>query len=413
MRIIHTADWHLGRSLEGRSRLAEQIEFIDELAERVENSASDMVIVAGDVFDSSNPPAAAEQLFYQALDRLADGGRRAVVVIAGNHDHPERLAAAADLARRYGIVLAGLPGCAAPITGFSAERVNIVQSGPGWLEISTPNCPHNAVIALLPYPSEARLQEVLAATLDEEILQKAYAERVRAVLAEAGGHFRDDTVNLVVSHLYVAGGAGSESERDISLGGVLAVGSDAFPGRADYVALGHLHRCQQIKGAGPLLCYAGSPLAYSFSEAGQAKSVSLITAEPGQAVERQELFLTRGRPLVHWRVAGGLEEVRAWCEEGRDANAWIALEVMISAPLSIEETGELRSMHKGFVSIKAILPGRDPSVIVEEKGKLSPEDLFRNYYYARQGVWPEAETVTLFLELLSAIDEPPAEEVRV
>lgn len=413
MRIIHTADWHLGRSLEGRSRLAEQIEFIDELAELVETSTADMVIVAGDVFDSSNPPAAAEQLFYQALDRLADGGRRAVVVIAGNHDHPERLAAAADLARRYGIVLAGLPGCAAQVTGFSAKRANIVKSGPGWLEISTPNSAHNAVIAVLPYPSESRLQEVLAATLDEEIMQKAYAERVRAILAEAGAHFRDDTVNLVISHLYVAGGATTESERDISLGGALAVGSDAFPARADYVALGHLHRCQQIKGEGPLVCYAGSPMAYSFAEAGQAKSVSLIIAEPGQSAQRQELFLTRGRPLVHWSAAGGLEEVRAWCEEGRDANAWVDLEVMVSAPLSIQETSELRSMHKGFVNIKATLPGTDPSVVVAENSKLSPEDLFNNYYYARQGAWPEPETVALFLELLSEINEPPPEGVSV
>lgn len=413
MRIIHTADWHLGKTLEGRSRLPEQSEFIDELGELVETSAADMVIVAGDVFDSSNPPASAEQLFYQALDRLADGGRRAVVVIAGNHDHPERLAAAMDLARRYGIVLAGLPGSVTPATDFSADRVNIVDSGPGWLEISTPNCSHNAVIALLPYPSESRLQEVLAATLDEEIMQKAYAERVRAILEEAGSHFTDNTVNLVLSHLYVAGGAVSESERDISLGGALAVGRDAIPSRTDYAALGHLHRCQQIEGEGTLICYAGSPLAYSFSEAGQAKSVTLVKVEPGQSIQSQELFLTRGRPLVHWRAAGGMDEVRAWCAEGRDAIAWIDLEVKVAVPLSIEETGELRSLHKGFVNIRAILPEADPSMLAQEQNNLSPEDLFKSFYYSRQGAEPEPEMLKLFLELLADINETSGGEVSL
>jgi len=411
VRIIHTADWHLGRSLEGRSRLAEQNEFIEELAEIAEACLADMIIIAGDVFDSSNPSAAAEQLFYQALDRLADGGRRAVVVIAGNHDHPERLAAAMGLARRYGIVLAGLPGSLAPASSFAAGGVNIVYSGPGWLEISLPDCPHHAVIALLPYPSESRLQEVLTDNLDEEIMQKAYAEKVSQILREASGHFSDDTVNLVVSHLYVTGGATSESERDISLGGALAVGSDAFPPGCDYAALGHLHRCQEINGAGMVIRYAGSPLAYSFSEAGQAKSVTLVQLEPGETVQREEIFLPRGRPLVYWRAAS-LDEVRKWCEEGRDANAWIDLEVQVAVPLSIEETGELRSLHKGFVNIRAILPGGEALTPADEQHTLGSEEMFRRYYYSRHGGWPEPEMIQLFLELLADINEPPGGEVR-
>ncbi len=109
MRILHTSDWHLGRTLEGRSRLEEQVMFIDELCGIVEAEAVDLVLIAGDVFDTVNPPAAAEELFYDALNRLADGGKRGIVVIAGNHDNPERLCAASPLAERNGIILYGLP----------------------------------------------------------------------------------------------------------------------------------------------------------------------------------------------------------------------------------------------------------------------------------------------------------------
>ncbi|MGE5391850.1 MAG: exonuclease SbcCD subunit D [Deltaproteobacteria bacterium] len=412
MRIIHTADWHLGKSLEGRSRLPEQSEFIDELAEIVSKHSVDMIIVAGDVFDTSNPPAAAEQLFYRALDRLADGGRRAVIVIAGNHDHPERLAAAMDLARRYGIVLAGSPASRVPASHFAEDRVNIVQSGTGWLEMSLPNCPDHAVIALLPYPSESRLQEALTESLDEGVLQKAYAAKVSLILQEAAGHFTENTINLVLSHLYTAGGETSESERDISLGGALAVGSDVFPPGSHYVALGHLHRCQEIPGEETVIRYAGSPLAYSFSEAGQAKSVTLIDARLGQALHREEIFLTRGRPLVRWR-ADSLEQVRTWCAEGRDANAWIDLEVQVRVPLSIDETSELRGLHRGFVNIRAILPGAGALVPEEDKTALGPEEMFKRYYYSRYGGWPEPAMVQLFLELLGDTGEPSGGEVSL
>lgn len=105
MRILHTADWHLGRTLEGRSRLAEQEAFIDELVEIVAKEQIDVVLMAGDVFDSVNPPAAAEQLFYESLARLSDKGRRPVAVISGNHDHPDRISAARPLLSDYNIFL--------------------------------------------------------------------------------------------------------------------------------------------------------------------------------------------------------------------------------------------------------------------------------------------------------------------
>ena len=154
MRLLHTSDWHLGRSLEGRSRQEEQEQFIDEICAIADQHAVHLVIIAGDIFDTFNPPAWAEQLFCDALDRLAQGGQRAVVVIAGNHDSPDRLSAIRPLAQNQGIIIMGLPNEAAPEL---AGKVRTVAGGPGWMEIAVPDCEHTAVLALLPYPSESRL----------------------------------------------------------------------------------------------------------------------------------------------------------------------------------------------------------------------------------------------------------------
>ncbi|MER2141445.1 MAG: exonuclease subunit SbcD, partial [Priestia megaterium] len=109
MRLLHTADWHLGRTLEGRSRLAEQAQFLDELADIVEEEKVDAILMAGDAFDTVNPPAAAEQLFYESMSRLSNNGKRPIIVIAGNHDNPDRLSAASPLAVHQNITLLGLP----------------------------------------------------------------------------------------------------------------------------------------------------------------------------------------------------------------------------------------------------------------------------------------------------------------
>ncbi len=121
MRILHTADWHFGRSLEGRSRLPEQEAFMDELVQLVRDQSIDIVLMAGDAYDSVNPPASAEMLFYEGLARLADGGKRQVAVISGNHDHPERLSASAPLAAGQSITLVGLPTAELQVIDITAQ----------------------------------------------------------------------------------------------------------------------------------------------------------------------------------------------------------------------------------------------------------------------------------------------------
>ncbi|SDC71963.1 Exodeoxyribonuclease I subunit D [Paenibacillus sp. UNCCL117] len=391
MRILHTADWHLGRTLEGRSRLAEQEAFVDELASIVRDSRIDLILLAGDVYDSVNPPAAAEQLFYEALARLSDQGSRPVYVIAGNHDHPDRLAAAAPLADKLGVKLIGLP----------ENRVH---------RIAIPRTEETAMLFALPYPSEARLKELLTEGTDEALLRAAYSDRVRHLVQEQARHFGPDTVNLLMSHLYVMGGKETDSERPIQVGGAYTVDASALSTGVSYAALGHLHRPQQQTSGDCLLRYSGSPLAYSFSEAGQAKSVTIVDMKPGEAPTLEEIYLGCGRPLVEWTARGGLAEVHSWLDEGKDASAWIDLELHLQETISLEQIHRLRQAREGFIHIRPVYPELQAEADqVRQVAKLPMDELFRRFYERQTGgAQPEPELTRLFLELLADEDDDAA-----
>ncbi|NQX65376.1 exonuclease SbcCD subunit D [Paenibacillus alba] len=385
MRILHTGDWHFGRSLEGRSRLEEQTAFVDELVRIVQDEAIDLVLIAGDIYDSVNPPAAAEQLFYEGIARLAEGGKRHVAIISGNHDHPDRLAASGPLAAKQGITLIGLPVA-------DIQSIGIARTG------------ELARLIALSYPSESRLKELLSDVAEEEALRSKYSERVGALIRKQAAAFQTDTVNLIMSHLYVLGGHETESERPIQVGGAYTVDTSALTAGAQYVALGHLHRPQNVKAASPIR-YCGSPIAYSFSEAGQAKSVTLLDLTPGQAAVPKEIFLTSGRPLVSWKAKEGIGQVHQWLDERKDATAWIDLEITMTEAMSIEQIQSLRKAYEGFIHIRPIYPEMEAARAAVPKADLSMEEHFTRFY-ARQtgGAQPEPELVRLFLELLQEKD---------
>ncbi|MCB8818155.1 exonuclease SbcCD subunit D [Desulfosporosinus shakirovi] len=403
MRILHTSDWHLGRTLEGRSRIEEQMTFIDELCMIAEDEAVDLILIAGDVFDTVNPPAIAEELFYDALNRLSAGGSRAIVVIAGNHDNPERLCAASPLAVRNGITLYGLPKevlTPGLLDQPNLGRVTRGAAGQGWVELHIPSCSDPAIITMLPYPSESRLNEVLSESLEEEILREEYSKRVQQLFSSSSQHFRPDAVNLGMSHLFVRGGMESESERPIQLGSAPTVEVNAMPSGAQYVALGHLHRAQAVKGAAVPTRYSGSPLAYSFSETGYAKSVILVEAFPSQAVTTREIFLSAGYPLVKWKAKEGLAQVQQWIDEGKDRNAWIDLEIFATSALQTQDIHNLRRQRERLINIRPIFPETE-QIVAESRSKLPIDELFSKFYQDRtSGAEPEQELVALFLSLI-------------
>lgn len=389
MRILHTGDWHLGRTLEGRSRQKEQEQFIDELVEIADSSQADLILMAGDVYDSVNPPAAAEQLFYDAAARLTASGRP-LVVISGNHDQPERVASVSPLVRRQGITLVGMP-TSEPVTVHSVRTGEIAK------------------IAALPYPSEARLGELLAGDSAEEELRLAYSARVGRLMKLLGREFTPQTVNLAMSHIYVLGGVESDSERPIQVGGAYTVDPSALSCGAQYTALGHLHRAQRVKGDG-MIRYSGSPLAYSFSEAGQAKSVAMIEVAPGGEPSFEEIYLRCGRPLVKWKSSGGLQEVYSWLDEGRDADAFIDLELRLTEAMSLNDIQRLRKSREGIIHIRPIYPQMEQELEEMSRSRMPVQELFRRFYQRQTGgAEPEDSLIELFLELAEEERREPAE----
>lgn len=170
--------------------------FFSDFTQIAKEEQADLVIVAGDVYDSYNPPAEAEKLFYRTLKEITEGGKRLVLVIAGNHDSPDRLSAAGPLAMEHGILMAGLPGSVIPAGTYGCHQV--IDSGEGYVEIEING--ERAVILLLPYPSEKRLNDVIYQEMDEEEKRaSSYGERIGRFFSALEGIYREDTINLAVA----------------------------------------------------------------------------------------------------------------------------------------------------------------------------------------------------------------------
>jgi exonuclease SbcD len=167
MKLLHTSDWHLGKRLDNFSRFDEQQAVMNEICEIAEREKVNAVIIAGDLFDTYNPPVEAVDLFYKTLKRLSDEGKRAVICIAGNHDSPERIEAPDPLARECGIIFAGLPET--EVSPFELKNgMKVKKSDKGFLEAEVPGCSTLLRILLTPYVSEQRLKKYLGNENPEE-----------------------------------------------------------------------------------------------------------------------------------------------------------------------------------------------------------------------------------------------------
>lgn len=380
MKILHTSDWHIGKRLMDRERLPEQREALEELVRICEDEQADVVLVAGDVFDTFMPSAEAEEVFFHAVKRLA-GTRRAVVLISGNHDDGVRLAASAPISAEEGVYLFGGSKRALPVGG--SRGVRAVGAGENYLLLEN-EAGERLYVNALPYPNEARLKE--------EKTEETYAEKVARWIS-CGAEARGEGVPYVLlTHLFAAGGAASESERDIQLGGARIVPIDCFPADA-FTALGHLHKRQRLRDN---VYYSGSLLQYSFDEANIPKSVAILKTEGDKVVFEKEVPLTSGRKLVRLEAAG-VEQALALLR--RYENAFVELTLHLNAPLTAQETLSLREANEGLVSlIVRTQTAVDAPEIV--RSALSSEELFVEYYKSVYGEPPSDELKEAFLELL-------------
>jgi len=400
MRILHTSDWHLGKSLAGFSRAAEHEAFLDEVVAHAQDA--DLVVLAGDVFDTYNPPIEAEELFYDTMARLGDGGRRGVVVIAGNHDSPDRLAAPGPLTASHGVFILGRPGDRTRPNGHRSAvgRVALLEPQPSVLELALP-CGQTAVVAAVPYPSESRLQTLLSHSLEDRDLQSAYQEHLARVFSELAKSFRPDTVNIATSHLAIRSCMPSESERAL-VGGAYQIAGSALPASAQYIALGHLHRAQAVDDAPTTTRYCGAPLAFRMSEREYERTHCLVEIEPGQPAKVELVPIDAGRPLVIWDV-DGLDEVLRGVDDGLYTDAFIELRVNANRYLDHSELATLRKLPRDFVRIRSVLPeAAELPADRAERRNLPASELFRAFFRETVEEEPEQALVDLFVELTDA-----------
>ncbi|HJF48370.1 MAG TPA: exonuclease SbcCD subunit D [Brachybacterium paraconglomeratum] len=361
MKILHTSDWHLGRTLHKVDLHEHQAAFLDWLVDLVEAEEVDVVVIPGDVYDRAVPAVSSVTLLDRALGRLADTGAT-VVLTSWNHDSPERLGFGRSLMRAGIHLLTDLPGIEHPVS-VEDEHGEVLFFGLPYLE-----------------PDRARTE---LAREGEEPLPRSHEAVTRAALDRVREHAaaRPGARTVVLAHTFVTGGEASDSERDLSVGGVDSVPAGVLGG-IDYLALGHLHGCQDLtRSVGAPAWYSGSPLAFSFSERSHRKSVLLVElGAPGADGERAEVAVRRIETPVPRRLTelrGTLEEILARRDE--HAGDWLKAVVTDPArPAHLQE--QLREAYPHLLLTEYAPEGRAASagtpVVRREQNPLEVMDEF-------------------------------------
>jgi exonuclease SbcD len=360
VKILHTSDWHVGKVLKGQSRTEEQIAVLAEIVDIARAERPDLVIVAGDLFDSAAPTPDATRIVTRALSALRSTGAE-VVAIAGNHDNGAALHALRPWAQAAGVTLRGTFGAADDhlITGTTA-------GGEAWRLVALP---------FLSQRYAVRAAEMFDLTAAEAT--QTYADLVARLLARLCADFNADAVNLVTAHLTVVGGRIGGGEREAHTIEAYAVPATVFPPGAHYVALGHLHRRQAVPGPCPVH-YSGAPFAVDFGEEQNTPSVNIVEVTAQTPAKVRPVKVRSAVPLR--TVRGTLAELS---KMDVDEAAWLRVVVREQPRAGLRE------------QVQELLPRAlevhiDPDLLVEQdrparprRAGRSPRELFADYLASR------------------------------
>ena len=379
MRFLHTADWHVGKPLRGRSRMDEYAKALEQVAGIAVERKVDAVLVAGDVFDSPAPPPEAEKLVYDFFARLLPE-RIACVVIAGNHDHPKKLGALASL-------LEGLRIHVRPEVRPPAEG--------GVVRVPSRDGSEEAAIAVLPFVPERRIVDACTVMDAEYKWYEAYSGRIEQLLAALARSLPPKAVSVILAHLLVDGARVGTGERELHLGQVYGVNPQQLPSSVQYIGLGHLHRPQEILAPAKTL-YAGSLIELDFGEREQDKRVVVFEAKAGRPASVESVPLTAGRRLRD--VALAFAEIEALSTEASDD--FLRVKVRAEAPLPglAERVKELLP-NALDVTVDHPRPADGAASPADGRVRLEPGRLFATYYEHRNGAPPPPGLQGLFESL--------------
>jgi exonuclease SbcD len=405
LKILHTADWHLGKRLQEYSRIAEQKLVLEEICQIADQEEVDLVLLAGDIFDTFNPSHEAVELLYKTLRRLSKNGTRPVVAISGNHDSSQFVEAPDPLARELGILFYSrydsIISC-----GTLDGGMEISQSDSGFVELRLPKFDFPIRILLAPYANEVSLRTYLG----EENREEAFRELLGQNWQQLADRYCDENgVNLFMGHFFfveegstATPDAEPESERPIlHVGGTQSLFTQQLPSQIQYAALGHLHRYQTVSKSPRPVVYSSSPLAYSFSEADQEKNVVLVQAKPNEPVQYRPIPLKQGRPLCKVSF-DNLPDTLTWLE----THPFCYVEITFLTDESIDASTRkaILKAHDGIVNLIPQLRQTSDQAQDELRAEdlsRDMESLFRLFYTSEKGQEPNTQLVELFKEVLS------------
>src|SRR5690625_879791 len=403
MRILHTADWHLGKKLDNFSRHEEQELILKEIIQIANEKDVDIVIVAGDLFDNFNPSNASLELYYHSLKELTGNGKRPVFAIAGNHDSPDKINTTDVLARSLGIYCFGNPK--QELQEMSANSYfSITKTDNDFTEIKFNKYDYPLRLIHTPYANEQRLKESFDFNNEEwelNLALKNHWELLSKKYCDSSG------VNILMSHLFMIPTSYAleefkepDGERPLQLGNASLITADTVPNEIQYVALGHLHKYIHWKRANTDFVYSGNPLIYSFSEAMQEKHVIIVDIEPENNAQIQKNALKKGRNvrrMMDNSVEEAIKRIKNYPED------LLELTLKTDSYINQEELQQLREAHDYIIRL---IP--QPKIKSEEKDWTSEnakeqniDNLFEAFFETEKGIKPNEEILSLFKEIVN------------
>ena len=403
MRIIHTADWHIGKSLDGFSRLEEQKKFLDFFVEQVERINPDIIIIAGDIFDTANPSAIAETLFYDTLSKISANTSALIVIIAGNHDSPKRLASAKSLAKSHGIIIYESHDDDIEVGKYKNATVISCNDGVIKVEINS----KTANILAMPYISENRLGESFAdLSKSDEDTAKSFQEKFETLIRKKEEFFNKDEFNIMIAHLFAIKASISDEKVGYSLGGAYIVDSSAFAKTADYIALGHVHKYQVVGGTDKRAYYSGSPIHYNKTEVKTQKKVILdIIIDDEKNISVNEIEIPIFKKIEIWN-ADSIEEAVAMSLDKKDEESFVYLNIKTDKVISNDDIRQIKSNKRDIIQITPIMEIGNIQIVAENMLEKSDEEKFIEFFKERYETEPNENMVKRYMDIISTdIDE--------
>jgi exonuclease SbcD len=378
MKVLHTADWHIGKPLARRPRLDEAAAALEEVVAVADDEKVDVVLICGDVYEYLAPTPESEAIVYETLLAL-EQLRIPVVIIPGNHDAPKRWSALAPLLQRFSV--------------FVVPEVRRPDHG-GVVEIPARDGSMVAQIAALPWVTDRRIVSAAELMGLAEAPNQLYADEMGRLMKALCAGLDPQKCTVFAGHLFVSGAGLGGGERTLTVGQIYGVTAQALP-QVQYVALGHVHRPQRVPGSAVPARYAGSLLQLDFGETEQKKSVVVVDLQPGRPAEVREIPITAGRRLLD--VTGTMEELAAHCESKDSAFLRVTLKCGGPRPGLAED---VRKHLPHAIEVKLDYPRTVGVEVPASLRGMPPREQFSRYFMDRHGSPAEDAMLALFDELM-------------